>query len=279
MSGVLKRSRLAVRAAVSVAEEVGYAAHGHHVLADSNHTIVWLRPHEIVAKVGRRSADELLLREHQVASVLREAGAPIAPPLPDVEPMRERQTGLLVTLWRRLEHGDEDDADAADIGRSLQSVHETLDLYPGELPSFRQKLESARALLDDDAEMSALDSDDRRLLRSTFDVLLDQLASHPYRSRRLHGEPHGQNRLTTPHGVRWIDFEGACQGPIEWDLAFLPERARAAFPPPDEALLQLLRKLNSARTATLCWARYEVPALRWHARFHLQQLQGPVRGL
>jgi aminoglycoside/choline kinase family phosphotransferase len=210
--------------------------------------------------------------------VLRDVGAPIAPPLLGVEPTRERHTGLLVTLWLRLEHGDEDDADAADIGRSLQAVQDALALYPGELPSFREKLESARALLDDDAEMSALDPDNRRFLRSTFDALLEQLASNAYQARRLHGEPHSQNRLTTRHGVRWIDFEGACQGPAEWDLAFVPEGALPAFPPSEAGLLQLLRRLNSARTATLCWARYDVPALRWPARFHLQQLHKPVRG-
>ena len=271
-----KRSRLAVHAAVSVAGDLGYAIVNPRVLADSNHTIVWLRPHEIVAKVGRPSADDLLLREHRVASALREADAPIAPPLMDVEPTREPDTDLLVTLWRHLDHGREDHADAAEVGRSLLAVHHALDLYDGELTSFLEKLASARVLLDEDARINALDPDDRRFLRSTFDALLDDLSSREYREQPLHGEPHGQNRLTTRDGVRWIDFEGACLGPLEWDLAFLPDDALRVFPPPNEALLKLLRRLNSARTATLCWARYEVPALRWHARFHLQQLRRPV---
>jgi hypothetical protein len=243
------------------------------VLADSNHTIVWLRPHQILAKVGRRSAERLLLREHRVARALGEVGAPVVPPLSGVKPTRDPDTALLVTLWPRVEHLGEDSADAADVGQSLGEVHRALDRYDGELPSFLDKLEDARALLGDDARMSALDLDNRRWLRTAFDALFDELRSRRYAVRGLHGEPHGQNRLTTPAGVRWIDFEGACLGPVEWDLAFLPDASLPAYPPPDEALVQLLRTLNSARTATLCWARYDVPALRWHARFHLQQLR------
>ena len=121
--------------------------------------------------------------------------------------------------------------------------------------------------------MSALDPVNRRWLRTAFDALFDELRSRQFAVRGLQGEPHGQNRLTTPAGVQWIDFKEACLGPLEQDLAFLPDASLAAYPPPDEALVQLLRTLNSARTAALCWARYHVPALRWHARFHLQQVR------
>ena len=62
----------------------------------------------------------------------------------------------------------------------------------------------------------------------------------------LHGEPHEANRLHTAAGIRWIDFEDACRGPIEWDLAFLPERSLAAFGQVDRELLDLLGTLNAA---------------------------------
>lgn len=272
-----KRVSGAVEAAVSVVAAVGYPADAPCVVADSNHTIVWLRPHEIVAKVGRPSADGLLVREHGIGAALAQAGAPIAPPIPDVEPTCEPETDLLVTLWRRLQHGDEEDADPADVGESLRAVHNALDLYTGELPSFLDKLESARALLADDTQMTALDPHDRRFLCATFDALTAELSTRHYRTQRLHGEPHGRNRLTTPGGVKWIDFEGVCVGPLEWDIAFIPQGALTSFPPSDTTLLELLRTLNSARTAILCWARYEVPALQWHAKFHLQQVRDRTR--
>ena len=197
----------------------------------------------------------------------------MAAPVGGAAPTRDPDSGLLVTLWRRVEHGPEDAADPVDVGESLRAVHNALDRYRGDLPSFLHKLESARAVLADDARMEALSSHDRSFLRAAFDVLTGELRSRSYEGQRLHGEPHGQNRLTTAEGVRWIDFEGACNGPLEWDLAFLPEAALVAFPSADQSLLELLRTLNSARTAILCWERYQIPALRWHARFHLQRVR------
>ena len=35
-----------------------------------------------------------------------------------------------------------------------------------------------------------------------------------------------------------IDFEASCTGPLEWDLAYLPDEARNAFPDRDEALIE-----------------------------------------
>ncbi len=88
---------------------------------------------------------------------------------------------------------------------------------------------------------------------------------------------HSANR-TTPttsskrNGLRWIwiDLEGACRGPQEWDLAFLSADACTQFPDIDHELLKLLRTLNSARVATWCWARYQHPDMRWHAHHHLE---------
>jgi thiamine kinase-like enzyme len=92
-------------------------------------------------------------------------------------------------------------------------------------------------------------------------------------SRPLHGEAHDRNVLVTPAGLRWIDFEGACTGPLEWDIAFLPERAIEVFPEVDAEVVNLLRTLNSARVATWCFARWQFPEMRWHARFHLEQVR------
>ena len=263
----------AVRAALSVAGDAGYPVGDPRVVADSNHTIVWLRPHEIVAKVGRPSADGSMLREHLIGHALGSVGAPIAPPVPGVAATRDAETGLLVTLWQRLEDAGEEEADPTDVGKSLRQVHDALNSYTGELPSFFDWLESSRTVLFDDDRMKALGPDDRSVLRSAFDAITEELSSRPYRAHRIHGEPHGRNRLTTPKGVRWIDFEAACIGPVEWDLAIIPEAALATFPRPDETFMELLRTLHSARTAALCWARYDVPALRWHAEFHLERVR------
>ncbi len=79
--------------------------------------------------------------------------------------------------------------------------------------------------------------------------------------------------LATPVGLRWIDLEGVCVGPLEWDLAFLPEEAVSVFPAADPELLGLLRTLNSAWVATWCWLRSEFDEMRRHGEYHLEQVR------
>ena len=113
------------------------------------------------------------------------------------------------------------------------------------LSSFRAGLERARSALADDCLMSALDAANRDLLRDAFDGLTCELERHGFDTRTLHGEPHDGNWLMTSSGLRWIDFEAVCSGPLEWDLAFLSGDACSAFDAVDAELWELLRILNS----------------------------------
>jgi aminoglycoside phosphotransferase (APT) family kinase protein len=117
--------------------------------------------------------------------------------------------------------------------------------------------------------------DDLAFLRATSDEELARLDDeHPdVPERRLHGEPHDGNRLVTPSGIRWIDFESCCLGPPEWDLAFLPDAAAGLVPDVDGPLLARLRRLNSARVATWCWATAHLPIMRTHGELHLALLR------
>jgi thiamine kinase-like enzyme len=110
----------------------------------------------------------------------------------------------------------------------------------------------ARRALDDESALVALPPADREFLREVFDTLMPDLAARQFRRRPLHGEPHDGNRLLTPSGVRWIDFECTCLGPLEWDLAFLSNDARWSLEEIDADLLHLLSLLNSGRVATWC---------------------------
>jgi aminoglycoside phosphotransferase (APT) family kinase protein len=175
-----------------------------------------------------------------------------------------------VTLWCRLEHDATATVSEATVGRSLRVLHEALALCQVELPSFRFALERARAVLSSDARIPALAKDDRMLLCTAFDDLLAQLDDRKFLQRALHGEPHDGNHLLTPSGLRWIDFEGACLGPPEWDLAFLPDGARAAFTDVDLDLLALLEVLDSVRVATWCWVQAHFPEMRAHGEHHLE---------
>lgn len=263
-----------IAAAIRVGARHGYATDTPVLVQETNNTVVWLRPHAVIAKVGTRShSAEALTREHAVAAVLAAADAPIAPPIPDVEPELDLETHFFVTLWRRLEHDAEREISARATAQVLGLLHEHLERYDGPLPSFIDKLSLARAALADDLRMAALPARDRAMLRAAFDRFRSSVDMYEYAERPLHGEPHDRNLLATPSGLRWIDLEGVCLGPLEWDLAFLPEEAVSLFPWVDRGLLETLRMLNSARVATWCWARPEYPELRWHAEFHLESVR------
>lgn len=148
-------------------------------------------------------------------------------------------------------------------------MHEALCLSNATLPSSRLGRERAQLPLSDDLRVDALVPADRAFLRAAFDDLLAQLDHRP-EGAPLHGEPHDGNYLLTPAGLRWIDFESACRGPLEWDLAFLPDDARVAVGEVDRDLLELLKTLNSARVATWCWVRARFPEMRRHGEHQLE---------
>jgi hypothetical protein len=160
----------------------------------------------------------------------------------------------------------------AALGRSLRLLHEALSLSHVELPSFRFAVERARGVVCG-ARVPALAEDDRILLRTAFDDLLAHLDDRTFPERALQGKPHDGNYLLTPSGLCWIVLESACLGPLEWDLASLPDGARAAFTDVDLELLAHLEVLNSARVATWCWVQAHFPRMRRHGEHHLDVVQ------
>ncbi len=92
--------------------------------------------------------------------------------------------------------------------------------------------------------------------------------------RAIHGGAHDGNLLRIREGVRWIDFDTACRGPAEWDLAHLPPVAAKYFPKVDAELLELMRGLVSAEVAIWCWRAYgRAREVNDAARFHLERVR------
>ena len=59
--------------------------------------------------------------------------------------------------------------------------------------------------------------------------------------------------LDTPEGVRFIDFENASRGPIEYDLAWVPEEVADRYPGADRELIGLCRGLVMAIVTMHRW--------------------------
>ena len=72
-----------------------------------------------------------------------------------------------------------------------------------------------------------------------------------------------------------MDFETACRGPLEWDLAALDDAAVQLFAEVDLELVALLRRMRSVCVAAKCWVEpSRAPEVREAARVHLKLLGG-----
>jgi Ser/Thr protein kinase RdoA (MazF antagonist) len=250
----------AISAAVEVARQFGINGDKPQLIQETNHTVVWLRPCAVIAKVGtRRDAEESLMREFEVATDLASRSAPVARPFTGSIPTRHDQTEYFVTVWQRLERDMGAEVLELEIGDSLKRVHTDLEQCSVSLPSFTVSIFKARDALFDDARMSAMPRVDRDFLRRSFNRVLEHLDDYEVRQQPLHGEPHAGNYITTRDGIRWLDFENACLGPLEWGLAFLSDEAREAFSDFDDDLVRVLRSLISVCVATWCGSRRAFP--------------------
>ena len=57
------------------------------------------------------------------------------------------------------------------------------------------------------------------MLRRGFALVSAEIEALDLPQQPLHGDAHKKNVLKTSTGLVWTDFEDACSGPIEWDLA------------------------------------------------------------
>lgn len=219
-------SESAVRAAVEVAAEHGLRSDDPVVLRDEWHVLVHLRPLPLVARIssGRPypegPPEEDVIRELAVASHAARAGAPVVPPSDLLDPGPYRHGGHVVAFWQYVEPKREVDPVAA--GQALRAIHEALVDYEGELPYLHTEgLET----MTDSLEPSA----DVELVRELG-------ARHPAGPlQALHGDAHLANCLPGP---LWHDFETACHGPREFDLAALTLSARVRDDDPSRIALE-----------------------------------------
>jgi hypothetical protein len=248
------------------------------VLADWNNTIVRLMPGRLVAKVGtshfRDARLESLGREVAVAAYLAARGAPVVAPARDVPAGPYECEQLSLTLWEYAEPAPEVVADRKDLAAAITVVHRVLADFGGSLPVFTVELDDAGRLLDPHRS-PALAAVDRRFLRDVISELRSVLPARGADWRPLHGSPHGANWLVRRDGPLLLDFETACRGPIEWDLAALSDEVLDCFPDADGELIWVMRRMRSVCVAAKCWvAPDRSPELREAASVHLRLLRG-----
>src|SRR3954453_23568408 len=153
-----------------------------------------------------------------------------------------------VTLWEYVETAPEVSPRPKDMAAAIAVVHQVLAEFGGALPLFGVELDDASRLLEPHRS-PALAAEDRRFLTSVIDQLRSALPAVQAGWPPLHGSPHDANWLVSRDGPLLLDFETACRGPIEWDLAALSDDVLDCFPDADGELILALRRMRSVCVA------------------------------
>ena len=268
--------RRAVAAATAVASSLGLAAEDAVVLNDSNRLVVRLLPCDVVARVSLVTHFGSAEREVELARRLHEQGSPVTPLEPRVEPRVHGRDGFHVSLWTALEPVDRalpPEAYAQTLAR-LHAGLRRIDLATGH---FLDRIDRTEREAGDPDATPDLTDPDRALLTGKLRELRRSIVERRAPEQLLHGEPHPWTVLDTTDGPLLMDFENTCRGPVEYDLAWVPEAVAARYPGADLDLVDRCRGVVVAIIAMHRWSRGdEHPSGRMSGVAYLEALRaGP----
>jgi aminoglycoside phosphotransferase (APT) family kinase protein len=253
----------AIVAALSLAETVGLHVDEAVVLANSNTLALRLLPGDTFARTSR-GGREVAAREIQLAASLTSVTAPVASLDPRVEPQVYERDGFVVTFWCYYPRTT-DLCAPAEYADALRGLHAAMRGVEVAAPHFTERVAAAEQVLEHRDRSPGLADADRLLLLDTLRSAGRAIRKHAHEDQLLHGEPHPGNLLCTAQGPLFIDFETCCRGPIEFDVAHVPDEVSVRYPGLDQNLLQECRRLVLAMVAAWRWdARDEFPDGRPH---------------
>ncbi|WP_410790764.1 phosphotransferase [Kribbella sp. C-35] len=243
--------RRAIAAATSIAGSLGLPADDVIVLHNSNKLALRLTPYDVfarVAPVGEEAAEF----EIELAQRLADVGSPVAALEPRVEPLVYTRDGFAVTLWTYYEPVTPA-VSPADFAKALEQLHAGMRKVEMASPHFSDRIAEAEAIAADPNLSPELPDADRVFLGDRLRSLHRAIDDRGADEQLLHGEPHPGNVLSTTYGPLFIDFETCCRGPVEFDLAHVPEAVCEHYPGVDQELLDDCRQLVLAMVAAWRW--------------------------
>jgi hypothetical protein len=220
---------------------------------NSNKLALRLLPCDVFARVAPVEHEHGPF-EVALAQRLAETGSPVAALEPRVEPRPYERDGFEVTLWTYYAPATPEISPAAYAG-ALERLHAGLRTLDVPTPHFTDRVERAGQLVSDRDLSPELADSDRELLAGTLRTLRRGIPDHGAAEQLLHGEPHPGNVLSTTNGPVFIDLETCCRGPVEFDLAHVPDSVSDLYPGLDRALLRDCRQLVLAMVAAWRWER------------------------
>lgn len=266
----------AITATTALAAELHLPVDDAVVINDSNKLALRLLPCGILARVAPMG-QEVAALEVELAVRLAGTASPVAALEPRVEPRVYERDGFAVTLWTYYEMVAPDLDLPGAYADVLQRLHTGMRSVEIATPHFLDRAAAAERLVTHQDQTPGLAQPDRSLLLSTLQSARERIHTRRAAEQLLHGEPHPGNLLSTRYGLLFIDFETCCRGPIEFDVAHVPEQVSARYPDLDQVLLAECRRLVLAMVAAWRWdVRDEFPGGHQHGQDILSLLrQGP----
>ena len=225
------------------------------VLHDSNRLALRLLPCDVLARVAPGPHEVGAKLEVELARRLAETKSPVAALEPRVAPRVYRRDGFVITLWTYYEPVSPQGVAPGDYADALEQLHAGLRNLDVTTPHFTARVAEAQELVESPDLTPALADADRDLLRSTLRGLMRTIDDRGATEQLLHGEPHPGNVLSTKDGPLFIDLETGCRGPVEFDLAHVPEEVSERYSGADHELLRQCRGLVLAMVAAWRWDR------------------------
>jgi thiamine kinase-like enzyme len=170
-----------------------------------------------------------------------------------VEARVYERDGFVITLWTFYEPLTPGNVSLADYANALERLHAGMRELDVATPHFTDRVAEAQELVASRDHTPALVDADRDLLSNTLRSRRRAVGDSDAAEQLLHGEPHPGNVLSTRDGLLFIDLETCCRGPVEFDLAHVPEEVSGRYPDADPELLGECRILVLAMVAAWRW--------------------------
>jgi hypothetical protein len=192
--------------------------------------------------------------EVELAQRLAEVGCPVGALEPRVEPLVHTREGFAVTLWVYYEPVSPH-VSPAGYARALERLHAGMRKVDVPSPRFTDRIAEAEEVVASPDLSPELAGADRVFLSGRLASLRRAIEDRGAVEQLLHGEPHPGNVLSTNDGPLFIDLETCCRGPVEFDLAHVPQAVCEHYPGIDRGLLEECRQLVFAMVAAWRWDR------------------------
>lgn len=243
---------LAIELASATVRELGLPVRDAIVVHNSDRIAVRFTPCDVLARIAPQIAAEGLQFEADLAYRLAESGCPVGLLEPHAQSRVYLRDGFAFTLWLYYEqHGEIAPADYADALRRFHAASRQIELNA---PHISERINTWSERLHDLQQTPDIPDPERRLLSESLKRVQAAMKRHDSADQLLHGEPHPGNLLSTSQGPLFIDFHTCQRGPIEYDIAFIPEAAAPLYLGANQALVHEFR--------ILMWAGFTI--MRWY---------------